>query len=526
METNPKLENYLLRRANVADYAKRAALRDPGKICLVEGDREITTAEFDSLVNRAARAFLNAGIQKGDRVSFISRSNIEFIALLFGVIKVGGVVNPINVLLKSDEIEYIVNHAKSRLLFVEDNFTPNVDPLRGKLESVQGYYTISHANRDVDRAWQTLDSFYEGTDNIEEPLVEAGNFDPATLLYTSGTESFPKGVLGSHISLYLSTMHIVSDVGVGEAQDTTLLMAPLYHITGIVVLTTYIYLGAKVVILPSVEPQKLLELTEKHQVRLWTITPAALSMLPQLPGFSKDGIASVNLIIAFGSALPKAVAKTWKTILPEVKMVNYYGQTESGPLGTLSSGDDIIAHPGSIGKPHRLVEVKIVDENDQDVCRGEVGEIVMRGPTIMLEYYQNEKKTEQTLKNGWLHTGDLAKVDDEGFFHFVDRKKDTIVTGGENVSSLEVEQHLLFHPKIVEASVIGIPHAKWGESVTAVVVKKAGEIVNADDIINFCKERMAGYKVPKRVVFVDKIARNASGKAMKKLIREQVIDAE
>jgi fatty-acyl-CoA synthase len=300
------------------------------------------------------------------------------------------------------------------------------------------------------------------------------------------------------------------------------MVAPLYHVAGLVLVLTGIYIGAKIVINTFPDPANIMELTIKHKVTIWTFPPALLALFPNLPGFSKDIVKSVSMIIAFGSALPKAIAEVWKGILPDVKMINYYGQTESGPLGTCSSGEDIIAHPGSIGKPHRLVELKIFDSNEKEVGTGEVGEIVMRGPSIMLGYLKDEEKTAETLRNGWLHTNDLARKDEDGFFHFVDRKKDIIVTGSENVSSMEIEQCLFSHKKVQDAAAIGLPHPRWGEAIVGVVVPKANQEISESEIIEYCKEKMAGFKVPKKVVVLKEIPRNPSGKVLKNVLRKQM----
>lgn len=514
------VENHMLRRANVGDFIKRSAQIYPNDVILVDAKREITFAELNIMVNRIANALLKSGIKQGDRVSIISHPCIDFIALCYGVLKIGGVINPMNVALKGDEIEYIVNHAEPPLLVVEDALTPSVDAVRDKLKSVKQFYFFNLTGAKTGNGWKNMDELLHADVSEGEPCVEAGDHDPATLIYTSGTESRPKGVLSSHLGLHFSTMHAVSDLSIGK-DDVLLLVAPLYHIAGILLCTTSIYMGAKIVVNTFPDPTNIMGFTKNQEVTIWTFPPALLALMPHIPGFSKDDIHTVSKIIAFGSALPKPTAEVWKGILPDVTMFNYYGQTESGPLGTLSSGDDIIAHPGSIGKPHRLVEVKIFNDDDKPVSTGEVGEIVIRGPSVMIGYLNDEEKTAQTFRNGWLHTGDLAKIDEEGFFHFMDRKKDIIVTGSENVSSLEVEQFLLSHPKVADAAVIGVSDPRWGDAVTAIVVSKPNETVTAEEIIAYSKEKIAGYKVPKKVFVTDALPRSTTGKVLKTILREK-----
>jgi len=514
------VENHMLRRANVGDFIKRSAQIYPNDVILVDAKREVTFAELNVMVNRIANALLNAGMKRGDRISIISHPCIDFIALCYGALKIGGIINPINVALKGDEIEYIVNHADPSILVVEDALTAGIDAVRSKLKNVKQFYFFNLTETKSSKEWKDIKDLIYSDANTDEPLVEAGDHDPATLIYTSGTESRPKGVLGSHLGLHFSTMHAVSDLDVRK-DDALLLVAPLYHIAGILLCTTSIYMGAKIVVNTFPDPANIMEFTKNQKVTIWTFPPALLAVMPHMPGFSKDVVQTVSKIIAFGSALPKPTAEVWKGILPHVTMFNYYGQTESGPLGTLSSGEDIIAHPGSIGKPHRLVEVKIFNDSDKPVSVGEVGEIVIRGPSVMIGYLKDEEKTAQVFTNGWLHTGDLARIDEEGFFHFVDRKKDIIVTGSENVSSLEVEQFLLSHPKIGDAAVIGVPDSRWGEAVTAVIVPKPNETVSSEEIIAYCKEKIAGFKVPKKVFITDALPRSTTGKLLKTILREK-----
>jgi fatty-acyl-CoA synthase len=518
-----ELENHLLRQANLADFVKRSAQIFPNDVSMVCGDRELTYSELNDQVNQAANAFLDLGIERGDRVSIISHGCIEYLVLWFGLMKIGAIMNPINVLLKGGEVEYILNHAEPKFVVVEDALTPNVDEVSDKLSSVEGYLYINITGCEVSERWRNVQEILDGGYSNEEPLVQAGDYDPATLIYTSGTEAKPKGVLGTHWNHYVTTMHLVADLGIGK-EDVLLLVAPLYHIAGIALCFTSIYMGGKLVINTFPDPMNIMEYTKNQKVTVWTFPPSTLAVIPRLPGFSRDIVESVTKILAFGSALPKAIAETWQEILPDVTMINYYGQTESGPEGTCSLGDDIIAHPGSIGKPHRTIEIKIFNDQDQEVPVGEVGEIVMRGPSIMAGYYKDEKKTRETLRNGWLHTADLAKKDEDGFYHFVDRKKDIIITGGENVSTLEVEQYLMSHDKVMEAAVIGLPHPRWGEAVVALVVPMTNETVTEDEIIAYCKSQMAGFKVPKQVFLVDEIPRNPSGKTIKSQLRQQFKD--
>jgi fatty-acyl-CoA synthase len=284
----------------------------------------------------------------------------------------------------------------------------------------------------------------------------------------------------------------------------------------------------------TVDPKALLEDASKEGITYLIYPPTLFTGLLQLPVPNVDeylskAFSTVKKCLSFGANMPEAIARRWiERILPSAYWMNYYGQTELTPLGTTLQHADFLrkiereAELGeAIGKPHVTVEAKLVDEDDDEVPVGEVGEIVVRSPSIMLGYYRMEEKTKEAFRNGWLHTGDLARVDEEGYYYFVDRKKDIVKTGGENVSTYEVEGLIFKHPKVADVAVIGLPDPHWGEAVTAVVVPRSGETIKEEEIIEFCKKNLAGYKVPKRVFIKQEIPKNPSGKILKKDLKAQ-----
>ena len=304
--------------------------------------------------------------------------------------------------------------------------------------------------------------------------------------------------------------------------DVILLTIPLYHVAGDYLLLALLSIGSKVVLQYASNPTEILQLTQKEKVTYWFYPPTLYQILPVIPNFKEFDLSSLKKCIAFGALMPEALLKQWRRILPQAEWRNYYGQTESSPLGSTLQPEDFERKINTIGKPHTGVEMKIVDKNDREVPVGKVGEIVMRGPFVMKGYFKDEQKTAETLRNGWLHTGDLARFDEEGFLYFVDRKKDMIKTGGENVSSQEVENTLYKQGKLMQVAVIGLPDPIWSEAVTAVVVPFPGAAVTDEEIIAYCKANLAGYKVPKKIIRVPAMPVTPSGKILKRALKDQI----
>jgi len=305
-------------------------------------------------------------------------------------------------------------------------------------------------------------------------------------------------------------------------KDITLLTIPLYHVAGKYLLLESLNIGSKVILQYAPNPTEILQLTQREKATYWVYPPTLYQILPVMPNFREFDLSSLRKCISFGALMPVALLKQWREILPQAEWRNYYGQTESSPLGSTLQPEDFERKITTIGKPHTGVEMKIFDESDQEVPAGQAGEIVMRGPCVMKGYFKNEQKTAETLRKGWLHTGDLGRFDEEGFLSFVDRKKDMIKTGGENVSSQEVENILYKQGKLMQVAVIGLPDPIWSEAVTAVVVPLPGATVTDEEILAHCKANLAGYKVPKKIIRVSSMPATPSGKILKRLLKDQI----
>jgi fatty-acyl-CoA synthase len=517
------LQENLLRRATLGDLMTRSALRFPDRVALVSGDKPVSYKTLNEHACQAAHAFLRLGIGRGDRVALMTHNCLEYVYLRLGLAKIGAAPVPLNFMLKGDEIAFIVNNAEAKAFFVEDVLAATVAGVKDKLPSVKHFGWIGIAGKvEKPAGWSDAAGFFGGDYPVSEPEVLVESTDMASIMYTTGTEGFPKGVMTSHLNYFMTMMHIAVDVDLGR-KDVLILDIPLFHIAGTTVLNAALTFGAKVLIDYAPNPVNILKKTQEERVTMWIYPPTIYQALPTVPGFANWDLSSLKKCISFGSAMPPVILERWRQIKPDIEWRNYYGQTESSPLGTTSSPED--SDPASIGSAATGATVKVFDEQDREVPHGTPGELVIRGPAVMMGYWRNAETTRDTLRNGWLHTGDIGYQNAQGKFYFVDRKKDIIKTGGENVSSQEVEAMILRHPKVAQAAVIAIPDARWIEAVAAWVVLKPNQTATEQDIIGFCKENLAGYKVPKKIVFAAALPVSPTGKILKRKIKEEHLKA-
>jgi len=514
-------EMNVLRRASVGDMLTRTSAKYPHKVAFVFRNQRVTYREFNARVNRCAHGLMKLGVRKGDRAAILSHNCDQFLTYWWALMKLGAIITPLNFMLRAEEIKYIITHSEPTVFFIEDSLIKGVLEIEKELTSVRRFGYIRLGCVEPPEGWMDVESLWSADLPDTEPEVEIHADDPATLLYTSGTESLPKGVLNSHLNFYIDVMSALADLEVRK-DDIVIGGIPFYHVAAMYLCVSFICLGATSVLEYAPNPQEILDITAGERATVWVWPPSLYAVLPHLPDFEKYDLSSLRTCIVFGAQASPEVLERWRRLAPQAGFMNYYGQTEMSPLGTSLAPEEFILKPDSIGRAHMPLSLKVFDPDDRELPPGEVGELVARGPSIMLGYYRDEENTQKTFRHGWHHTGDLVKMDEEGFFYFVDRKKDIIKSGGENVSSQEVEAVLYRYPGIVDAAVVGLPDPYWSEAVTAVVVPMPGREISAQDVISFCKRELAPYKAPKRVVIMNSLPRNPSGKILKGLLRKQL----
>lgn len=507
------------RSHGVGDIPRRSARKQPDKIAIVDGDLQLTYAEFDNVVDRAAAALSDNGFRPGDRVALLSHNCWQYAVLAFATARAGVVLVPINFMLTAEEIAYILGHCNAAGFIVEAELTPTAEQAMRSGGAVTTRAALTRAGQPVPPGWDDFAQWLTTTSRAPAPRIDDDQL--LRLMYTSGTESRPKGAMHSSRSLiwqYVSTIIAGSMTG----DDIEIHSLPLYHCAQLDnFLATDIYLGATSVILPGPDPDLVLRAIERHRVTNYFAPPTVWISLLRSPIFDEVDLSSLRKGYYGASAMPTEILAEIRQRLPELLMWNFYGQTELAPLASALGPDEQDTHAGAAGRPVVNVETTILDEADNPVPAGVLGEIAHRSPHLMLGYLDDPQKTAEAFRGGWFHSGDLGYYDEQGLLHVVDRKKDMIKTGGENVASREVEEVLYRHSGIEEVAVFGLPHPAWVEAVVAAVVLRAGCVLTQGDVIAHCREHLAGFKTPKHVFFVDALPKNPSGKLLKRQLRER-----
>jgi fatty-acyl-CoA synthase len=508
------------RQHSVGDLLHRTARRYPDKLAVVAGDRRVTYREFDVAVNRAAHALAGRGLAKGDRLALLSHNSWQFAVLAFATARLGVVLVPVNFMLGAEEIAYILGHSGAAGMVAEDALAPTAEKalsIAGVTGGVRGWIPLSGA-RPTD-GWEDVDGWWtEGPDTA--PDVPVGDDDPLRLMYTSGTESRPKGVMLSSRSLIAQYVGCAIDGGM-SADDVELHSLPMYHCAQLdCFFSVDVYLGATSVILPGPDPAAILATIAREQVTKLFCPPTVWISLLRHPDFDTTDLSSLRKGYYGASAMPVEVLRELQRRLPDVQFWNFYGQTEMAPLATILRPHEQLPRAGSAGRASLNVETMLVDDDGNPVPPGTVGEIVHRSPHAALGYYEDEEKTAEAFAGGWFHSGDLGVMTEDGYLSVVDRKKDMIKTGGENVASREIEEAIYALDGVAEVAVFGISHPHWIEAVTAVVVPKPGASLTADDVTAHARATLAGFKRPKYVVLTDALPKNPSGKILKRELRE------
>jgi long-chain acyl-CoA synthetase len=508
---------------SVVKGLKQSLERYPEKIAAICGDTRLTFRELDERVNLLSSALAGLGLTRTDRISILSFNCHRFLEFYYGVAQLGAVVVPINFRLQPPEIKYIVNHSGSRAIAVDPALASLIEPIRPELPSIEHFILIGNEHREgylnYEEMLRSGNPGYQGPELRDDELLG--------LFYTSGTTAEPKGVMLSHKNMLSNIKH---SEGVYNylPEDIYLHAAPMFHLADGAAVFSHTSRGATQAFIPRFDPKQVLETIERERVSLLLLVPTMLNFVLQQPDIDSYDLSSLRHLTYGASPIAPDLLKRAMKVL-NCEFGQGYGLTEASPLLTVLTHEDHLVSDDksakrltSCGKPVEGVEVRVVKEDGSNAQPGEVGEIIARGPNIMLGYWKRADDTEDALRHGWLHTGDLATVDEEGYIYLVDRKKDMIVTGGENVYSTEVEAALYAHPAVKEAAVIPIPDPDWGEAVHACVAVRDGKQVTAEELQDFCRERLANYKVPRSIEFIEgELPKGGTGKILKKQLRER-----
>ena len=505
------------RRLALPLMLERAARRAPGKAALVFGEQQRTFAQLDARAGQLAAALAQRGVRAGDRVALLLHNGFEIVEAFFGCQKLSACPVPVNFRLAQGELRYILEDSGAVGLISGPEVRDLAIAAANGLDALAFHLAVGQTEPALEPYEPAL-----AAAGAAPPPVLIDEDDTAFLIYTSGTTGRPKGAMLTHQNLVASTLAWVQEIG-AHAQDVWLSGQPLFHIGGINGLLPFIHLGATTILTPSsrFDPAAIVALLHDHRVTRCVFVPTQWQEICSQPEARELGGGRLRTALWGASAAPLATLELMARTFPGVSIVSAYGQTEMSGTTTFLKGEDSIRKIGSVGKPLVGVELRLVDDAGADVARGDIGEIVYRGAQVMAGYHERPQATDETFAGGWMHSGDLGYHDEEGFLYIVDRKKDMIVSGGENVYPAEVEHTIREHPSVADVAVVGIDHPRWVETPLAVVILHDGAHATEEELIEHCRGALAGYKKPSGVVFVDALPRNAAGKVLKRELRER-----
>ncbi|MFI6361422.1 long-chain fatty acid--CoA ligase [Nocardia sp. NPDC050630] len=502
---------------NFAAVFDRNAQQYAAEIALSEGDRALTYAELRARVHALALALRELGVAPGDIVAVLLYNRTEFVETMLAANHIGAAIMPLNYRLSPAEWQYIIEHSNAGAIVTESEFTTTIDALVPSLPQLRHRVTLDAA---PDSSWLEYDALVGPNIGRTTDVVDVEADALQRLMYTSGTTSRPKGVMISHQNLTWKNLAHILEFSLTPA-DNTLVCGPLYHVGGMDLpgLATF-HAGGRLSLIRRFDAAAVMDAIERlRPTNVW-LAPSMMNALLQLPDIADRDTSSIRFITGGGEKMPIPLLDRIADAFPGVWFADAYGLTETVSGDTVNDAEHMRSKVGSVGRPVADVEVAIVDERGTRVPAGQLGEIVIRGPKVTSGYWRDEAATRSALRNGWFHTGDIGRLDEDGYLYIEDRKKDMIVSGGENIATPEVERVLYENPDVVEAAVVGIPHPRWGEVPKAFVVLRAGSRFDAEALKDFCRTRLAKYKVPAEIERIDTLPRTPSGKVLKRVLRD------
>src|SRR5262249_43787580 len=530
MEANPRdyevIMNIPLTPLRFLRYSSR---QHPGRTAVVCGNQRFSYAQFSDRTAQQGGALLALGLHSGDRVAFLSANCHRLLEGYYGVLEAGGVLLPLNIRLAAAELAYILNDSEATVLLFEQSFIPLVESFRSQLHSVQHFVPLDFK---PNATWMTPQNYEELLATAEPHRADVMQIDEdslAELFYTSGTSANPKGVMLTHRNIYLHALNVAINFAT-NAESVELHTIPLFHANGWGVAHSLTYVGGKHVMLRKFETTEVFRLIEREGAQSLSVVPAMATALVNCPERPKFNLKSLQRISIGGAASsPTLVCQVEERL--GCRCYSGYGLTETAPVLTTAcmkpglgwQGQERFEKQASTGFPVPGVEIRVVDPQGNDVPADgkSIGEIVARSDGVMAGYWKQPEATAEVMRGGWFHTGDMATMDEDGYVLIVDRKKDIIVSGGENISSLEVEKAMLAHPGIYEGAGFPGPNARWGEVPRALVVMKPGVAATEDELLEFCRAQISHYKCPRSVEFLDALPRTGTGKVLKKELRKK-----
>ncbi|MBI3649449.1 MAG: long-chain-fatty-acid--CoA ligase [Acidobacteria bacterium] len=516
---------------NEYDFLKRALVVHADKEAIVSGALRLTYREFGERVYQWANLMRGLGVAKGDRVAILMPNSHRILEAFFGASILGVILMPLNFRLLPGDFDYILNHGGAKVLLIEEELAALIEPIRGNLKTIEQFIAANDDGKTASDGWQDYETLLGEAAKNEPALADIDENEASALLYTSGTTGKPKGVMLTHRNLYMNAMNSIVEFGIRE-DDVYLHTLAQFHCNGWGLPYAVTGMGATHVIIRKFEPAEFFNLVAGEQVTFACMPPTMINMALNYP-LDDEMLAALpktTRIGTAGSAPPMASIQGAQEKFGW-RVIQIYGLTETSPFLTVSkvkptmkdlSDEEKLRVQTKTGYPMLGVDLRVVDDEGRDVApdSGAVGEVLARSNVVMKGYWQQPEATDAVIVDGWFHTGDMALLDREGFIEVVDRKKDLIISGGENVSSLEVEGLLYQHPAVLEAAIIAAPDERWGEVPAAIVVLKPGAAVTEAELIEFCREHLAHYKCPKKVDFLEVLPRTATGKIQKNLLRD------
>jgi fatty-acyl-CoA synthase len=504
---------------NTGDWIQKWATIQPDSIAIIEEGSQYTYRDLNRRVNRLANFLLKSGLTKGDRVAVLLRNCSEYIEIFYALSKIGGILVPLNWRLVLPELEFIIKDSGSRFIIFDGDFIQNATMLHEEIGiDVAIACATKESGPDVFPDW-ALDYNASLNDcSDDEPRIEwvAGGEDAHILMYTSGTTGLPKGAILSHRKTFFNVLN--ADIYFGLTRnEVALIVRPMFHSGGLIVdMAPVLYKGGTVIIKRRFAFAEILEAVENYKVTILELPATVYNFLLEECSVDRYDLSSVKCCFTGGERVPVALLQAFAA--KDILISQIYGLTEASTIFWLPI-EKAVEKMGSVGQPVVHGDVRIVDSRGKNVNPGEIGEIIVRGPILMSGYWKRPDLTKKAIKDGWLFTGDLARIDEDGFVYIVDRKKNMFISGGENVYPAEVEKALFSHPAVLDAAVIGVPDKKWGEVGKAFIEPKEGQTILAEEIRAFLADKLARYKIPQYIEFIPKLPKTASGKIKKNLLK-------